>query len=167
MANCRIKYPGANRLVVTLLSLIIVLVPAIKADVGQGRVWYQEGVATATGGFDLKHQRTLINRWYIAVFGPDDIEAFVKNHVQDCVKGAAAAVEAFKETPGEASAKLGAAEGGFHGSLVGCLSARSAWRAYLGKFELGYIRRGYWEDGLNAQFSVTTLGPKTTYYCTI
>jgi hypothetical protein len=154
---------SATRSVVSLLSLVIVLVPATKADIGQGRVWYEEGVATATGGFDLKHQRTLINKWYIAVFGPDDIEAFVKGYVQNCVEGAAiAAVEAFKETPGEASVKLGAAEGAFHGSLVGCLSARSAARAYIGKFELGYIRRGYWEDGLNAQLSVDD--PRTKNY---
>lgn len=118
------------------------------------RVWYEYGLASATGGYDAVNNRTLINKWYLVGFGPDDIATEIKAYVQDCIKiSVVSGVDAFQAAPSpEISARLAAAFSAFHGSISTCLSARSAARAYLRKFEIGYVRRGYWENGLHLKF---------------
>ena len=117
-------------------------------------VWYQYGVASAAGGFDFEKNRTLFNRWYIVAYGPDSVEREAKSYVQNCAKTATiAAVEAFKDTPTpEISAHVAAARASFQANVQTCLSLRSFTKAYASKFEIGYIRRALWVDGLNLKF---------------
>src|SRR2546421_103580 len=98
-----------------LLTNLLVVSP-IEGSIGQGRIWFEYGVAQTTGGFDAKNNRTLINKWYIAAFGPDDIATETKAYVQQCVRDAViVAVHAFQTTPGEVAVKLSAAYGSFQG----------------------------------------------------
>ena len=142
------------RSLVRLTAILVVLSGWISPAAAQ-RVWYEYGVASATGGFDAVHNRTLINKFYLAVFGPDDVKVEAHNFVRHCIQDSAvAAVAAYQGTPSpEPGARIGAAWKGFHVHLEHCLSAREFAKEYIKKFEIGYIRRGYWEPGLNLRFT--------------
>jgi hypothetical protein len=141
------------------LTALLLLLSSARA----ARIWFEYGVATATAGYDADQDRTLMNKFYVAAFGPEDVRTEVPDFDRFCIqKSTIAAVHAFQSTPGEVGAKLSAAHGGFHDTLRGCLTADNLAKAYLGRFEVGYIRRGYWEPGLNVRFSAEN--PLTRYY---
>jgi hypothetical protein len=139
---------------------------ALPVDTGSARlrVWYERSVAEATGGYDPQRNRTLINRFDMVAWGPNDIKTEVRGYVRQCVQDAAAAsVAAFEGSPSpEIGTRIGAAWSAFHTSLHGCLTLRSAAKAYIDKFEIGYIRRAYWIHGLVLKF--TTDNPTTQVY---
>jgi TolB-like protein/class 3 adenylate cyclase len=139
-------------------------VPAIVKQAQGARVWYEYGVATAAGGYDPEKNRTLINRFYIVAFGPDDLPSEATSYTQGCLrKVTAVAVEAFNDAAApEIGARLAAAYSAFHGALAACLAPEGSAKAYSGKFEIGYVRRGFWEPGLRLKFHAES--PSTKNY---
>jgi TolB-like protein/class 3 adenylate cyclase len=139
-------------------------VQAIVQQAQSARVWYEYGVATAIGGYDSETSRTLINRFYIVAFGPVDLPREVTSSAQACLhKVTVVAVEAFNNVPSpEVGARLAAAYSAFHGSLEACLAPERLAKAYSGKFEIGYVRRAFWEPGLRLKFHAES--PSTKNY---
>src|SRR5262245_56303287 len=80
-----ISMQRAKQLAVRLLPMdaclftgVVILGLSMAASAQAARVWYEYGVATATGGYDPEKNRTLINKFYIVAFGPDDFESEAK-----------------------------------------------------------------------------------------
>lgn len=137
-----------------------------RAPVATGRaageksngIWWEYPVAEATGGYDAKQNRTLVNSFHIAVFGPSSVDDTVRSICEDCVKAAAtAAYSAFQATPSpEIGARFGAACKAFRVSLQACFKLKALADVLASKFDIGYVRRGRWVDGLNIRLVAGT-----------
>ncbi|MGI6854366.1 hypothetical protein [Mesorhizobium sp. 1B3] len=127
-------------------------------------IWWEEPIAEATGGYDPETNRTLINSYNLVVFGPSSVESAIKAVVEECVSlSAGAAYTAFKATPSpEIAARIGTAWTTFHGALAECFALKSVYSALRKQFDVGYIRRGRWVDGLRLRF--TAENPTTEHY---
>ncbi|GJD92460.1 hypothetical protein BHAOGJBA_6014 [Methylobacterium hispanicum] len=114
-------------------------------------IWWEHPVAEATGGYDAKNKKTLINSFNIVVFGPSSVRETIVDVLRNCVKiSAVAAYEAFQAAPSpEIGARIGAAFAAFKATLMPCVSTTALGRELASEFSLGYIRRGRWVDGLN------------------
>ena len=128
------------------------------------RVWYEYGVATATGGYDPEKNRTLISRFTSLPLVPMTCRATQRvTHRRACARLMVAAVEAFNDAPSpRVGARVAAAYSAFHGSLEACLTSAGFAKAYSGRFEIGFVRRGFWEPGLRLKFHAES--PSTINY---
>ncbi len=138
-----------------LCALVLLIVGVSASPASAQRVWYEYGVASATGGYDPGANQTLINKFYLVVWGPDDVQTEARAFVRKCIQDSAVVgVGAFQSTPSpEPGARIGAAWKAFHVNLEHCLSGSELAEQYAKKFEIGYTRRGFWEHGLNLKFT--------------
>lgn len=118
-------------------------------------IWWEHPVAEATAGYDAPHNRTLINSYDLVVFGPSSVGKTIEKIVEGCVQSSAfAAFSAFKATPSpEVGARVGAAWTSFQAAIRVCLTAKNIADDLKGQFDIGYIQRARWADGLNLKFS--------------
>ena len=114
-------------------------------------IWWEHPVVETTGGYDARNKKTLINSFNLVVYGPTSVKETIVHAIEECVKASAvAAYEAFQATPSpEIGARIGAAFAAFKSTIVSCISLRGIGNELASKFNLGYVRRGRWVDGLN------------------
>jgi hypothetical protein len=138
-----------------LCTLALLIVGVSTSPASAQRVWYEYGVASATSGYDSSANQTLINKFDLVVWGPDDVQTVARAFVRKCIRGSAVVgAGAFQSTPSpEPGARIGAAWKAFHGNLEHCLSGSGLAEQFAKKFEIGYTRRGLWEHGLNLKFT--------------
>jgi hypothetical protein len=127
-------------------------------------VWWERPVAEITGGYDGPNNRTMIHSYNLVVRGPSTVEAAIKPVIEGCIGIAGGSgYAAFKSTPSpEIGVRMGAAWGAFKASLASCFSTKSIQKELIDQFELGYMRRVRYEDGLHARFSMSN--PSTELY---
>lgn len=127
-------------------------------------VWWERPVAEVTGGYDGPRNRTMIHSYNLVVRGPSTYDGAARAVIEGCVSVAGGSgYAAFKSTPSpEIGVRMGAAWGAFKTSLASCFSTKSIQAAVVDQFEVGYMRRVRYEDGLHARFSVSN--PSTELY---